>query len=76
MKTNLKKTTFAALIAGIFFISAAANAAPVVKPHASMLPDTGKMSKMSDNKMHDKMGSKMSKKKKMDKMDKMSGGKM
>jgi len=76
MKTNLKKTTLAAFVAGIFFISVAANAATAVKSHSSMLPDTGKMSKMSDNKMHDKMGSKMNKKKKMDKMNKMSDSKM
>lgn len=76
MKTNLKKTTLAAFIAGIFFITATANAAIAVKPHSSMLPDTGKMSKMGDSKMHDKMGGKMSKKKKMNKMDKMSDSKM
>lgn len=73
MKMNLKKTTLAALIAGIFFITSNANAA---KSHSSMLPDTGKMSKMSGGKMHDKMSSKMNRKKKMDKMDKMSGSKM
>jgi len=64
MKTNLKKTTLAAIIAGIFFIAANANAAIAVKPNISALSDTGKMSKMSSS----KMSSKMSKKKKTDKM--------
>ena len=45
MKTNLKKTTLAAIIAGIFFIAANANAAIAVKPNISALSDTGKMSK-------------------------------
>ncbi|MGN6178095.1 MAG: hypothetical protein ACTHNW_02880 [Mucilaginibacter sp.] len=78
MKTNLKKNTFAALIAGIFFIATSANAATIAKHGHSMLPDTGKMSKMSDSKMHGKMDGKMSKKKKMDKMSgsKMSDSKM
>jgi len=76
MKTNLKKTTIAAFVAGIFFIAANANAATSVTSHSAMLPDTGKMGKMIGDKMHNKMGSKMSKKKKMDKMDKMSGSKM